>query len=370
MQGLEQLKSIPLFQSVTQTELAEIRSILKIIPIRKGETIISEGEVGDCLYIIRSGKAKVVSYLKGNDQIVLSYLTVGDYFGEMSLITGEPRSATVLAEEDGELWQLDKKDFDDLLMKNPSITLSLTHMLSQRLSLSNRARESSERYYKQRISPRGLLSETDLIKLLKYAEEISLSGKIKLTNNTRKAIFNFKKGQLEDLDFEGKEEDQAMDELLDWNDGEFVIEPDLYQLSGKPEEPTPEKILEDNLVISHIEKYLQEKVKSLIKYAGAHPVQLAINTSLHKFSRYFDVADQFKIETEPQLKIYFHTETWTEKHTLFLAVLMRDLVDAMERDLIGMSFWKLQPEDARLNTILEENQFFLYYEQAADFVGA
>ncbi len=370
MQGLEQLKSIPLFQSVSDTELDEIRSILKLVPISKGETIISEGEVGDCLYIIRKGKAKVVSDNKGSDQIILSYLTVGDYFGEMSLITGEPRSATVMAVEDGELWQLDKKDFDELLMKNPSITISLTHMLSQRLSLSNRARESSERYYKQRISPRGLISETDLIKLLKYAEENSLSGKIRLKNNDKEAIFEYKKGQLENLDFEGKDEDQAMDELLDWNDGEFVIEPDLYQLTSKTEEPTPEKILEDNLVISHIEKYLQEKIKSLIKYIGAHPVQLAVNTSLHKFARYFDVADQFQIETEPQLKINFLTETWTEKHTLFLAVLMRDLVDTMERDLIGMSFWDLQPKDVRLNTILEENQFFLYYEQAVDFVGS
>ena len=368
MQALEQLKNIPLFQSATDEELNDIRAILKTLPIQKGETIISEGEVGDCLYIIKSGKAKVVADLNGDDQIILSYLSTGDYFGEMSLITGEPRSATVLAEEDGELWQLDKKDFDALLMKNPAITLSLTHMLSHRLSLSNKARESSERYYKQRIRPRGLLSETDLIKLLKYAEEISLSGKIRLLNNNREAIFNFKKGQLEFLDFEGKVEDQAMDELLDWDEGEFVIEPDLYKLSDEPDQPSPERILEDNLVIGHIEKFLAEKITSLIKYAGMHPVQLAINTSLHKFTRYFDVAEQFQITTEPHLKIHFHTEIWTEKHTLFLAVLMRDLVAAMDRDLIGMNFWKLRPDDARLNTILEENQFFLYYEQAADFI--
>jgi len=369
MQGIEHLKNIPLFHSISETELPALRSILKTVPIKKGETIISEGEVGDCLYIIKEGQARVIAELDGGEQITLSYLGSGDYFGEMALITGDPRSATVLAEEEGTLWQIDKKDFDALLMNNPAITLSMTHMLSQRLSLANKARESSERYYKQRISPKGNLSETDLIKLLKYAEENSLSGQLIVKHEEQEAIFHFKKGQLDILEFEGKNEDEAMDELLDWPEGAFIIQPDVYKIPSETVQPTPDKLLSDNLLISILEKYLTEKIKSFIKYSGARPVQLAINTSVHKFSKYFDVASQIEINTEPALKIQILSDIWTEKHTLFLAVLMRDLVSSMDRDLIGMAFWKLHSADPQINKILEENQFFLYYDQAADFIS-
>jgi hypothetical protein len=288
----------------------------------------------------------------------------------MSLITGDPRSATVVAENECSLWQLDKKHFDRLIYNNPAITISLTHMLSHRLNLSNKARESSERYYKHRITPKGNLSETDIIRLLKYAEENSLTGKIYLINNSKKAVFNYTKGQLEHLDYEGKDEDAAMDELLDWTEGEFIIEPSIFKLPENLDEEIkkPESILEGDMLLHQYEQYLTEKFKSLIKYAGKRSTQSALNKSFSKFEKFFDVASDVRISTDPELKIDLQTDEWNEKHSLFLAVLLRDVVSTLSRDMLGMDFWEIKASDKDLDQLLEDAQFYSYYEQALDFI--
>ncbi len=371
MKSVEHLKKIPLFQSIPEGELLRLDENLKSVSVTKGEIIISEGEVGDCLYIIRRGRVKVVADVKDVDEpVVLSFLGAGDYFGEMALITGEPRSATVVAEQDCSLYEVKKKNFDDLVMNNPAISLSLTHMLSQRLNLSNKARERSERYYKNRITPHGNLAEVDLIKLLKYAEENSLTGQIRLNYNEKEACFIYSKGQLDKLEFDSKEEDEAMDEILDWTGGTFTIEPSVFKLPKETEEVAgPEKVLEDSLIINMFERYIKEKFSSLIKFAGARTIQVALNKSYFKFEKYFDVTSDIRIAVEPKCSVTMQAiDGWTDKHTLFLAVLMRDVIEALGRDLLGMDFWKFQATDKEINRFLENSQFYIYYEQAIDFI--
>lgn len=371
MENIQQLQNIPLFQSITEDDLKKLAKQLRQMEANSGQVIISEGEVGDCLFIITRGKAKVVAEVDDNDEpITLSYLVSGDYFGEMSLITGEPRSATVIAQEDCSLLQLDKSAFDELLMNNPTISLNLTHMLSHRLSLSNKARESSEKYYKKRIKPRGSLEEVDLIKLLKYAEENSLTGVLRVTNGEREAQFNFRKGQLENLQFEDFNEDQAMDELLGWETGTFVIEPQIFNLQASENESGhPDKVLETSTMLTYFERYLMDKFGNLIKFAGARSIQAALNKSHHKFSKYFEAANEIQISTEPRLTVNLHKiENWTEKHTLYLAILMRDIVHTLSYDLLGMDFWELHSNDKDLEQELQKSQYYVYYDQALDFI--
>ncbi len=368
--SLEQVKKIPLFASIPEADLEKINARLKAIPCTEGEIIISEGEVGDCLYIIRSGQVKVVanSDNEQDDEIVLSFLSDGDYFGEMALITGEPRSATVIAETDVELWQLDKSDFDALMLNNPSITISMTHMLSQRLKLANKAREMSERYYKHQISPRGRLEDVEIIKLLKFAEENSLSGKIYITHGEHKACFDFHKGQLQKLDYEDKDEDQAMDEILNWQEGEFVIEPTIFKIS-ETEEVAPEKVLQDSALVSSFEKYLLEKFVEFIRIAGSRSTQAAVNKSFYKFGKYFSVVEDFQIQTDPRLEIHIHPkEAFTEKHVLFIAVFLRDIIQTLQRDLLMLDFWNVQARETEVDKTLRAQNFYDYYAQALDFV--
>ena len=290
-----QLNNIPLFSNTSAKERKQIAEKLTLVNFKRDDIVIKEGEEGTCLFLIKSGRVRVATAIEPeNEEIVLSYLENGDYFGEMALITGEPRSATIIAESDIEVYKLNKTDFDVLILNNPNISLSLTHVLTQRLQMANKSRENSERYYKSRISPHGYIQDTDLVKLLKFAEENSLTGRILIWRGDREAKFNYKKGQLELLDFEDKSEDEAMDELITWPDGEFKIEPSIFKFSNTTELEITEST-SDHLTFPQIlSAYLHEKFSEFIRIAGSRITQTALNKSYHKFRNYFTMIDEIQ----------------------------------------------------------------------------
>jgi len=377
--SIEQLKNIPLFTFVEDEELALIAEKLELKNFSENTLIINEGDAGNCLYLLKSGKVKVFAQHEDLDQeIVLSYLESGDHFGEMALISGDPRSASVIAVTDVEAWELNREVFDSLIVNNPSITLTLTHLLTQRLKESNIARKATEEYYKQKFTPHGDLKDTDVINLLKYAEENSLSGTIIFEKGKEKAVFHYSKGQLVKLEFDDKEEDEAMDIILEWHDGSYKIEPSIVkpaapqpvaqkeeqESSAKKENVVAEK--QDELTIIRI--YLQEKLSDFVNFAGAKITQRALNRSYHNFEKFFDNIHQIKIKVLPEISIELDTEKWSDKFTLLLAVLIRDIIEALDRDVIGMMFWTPRSDDDKINTLLEELQYFEYYEQSMDLI--
>ncbi len=370
--SIASLKPIPLFKSLMDNDLKLIFEKLENIEYEAGHNIINEGEMGTCLYLIREGVVKVVSRMdEFEEPIVLSRLGSGDYFGEMALITGEPRSASVVAENDVKLWRLSKSDFDQLILQNPSITLSLTHMLSHRLRQANLAREKSERFYKQKIAPRGSLEDVDVIKLLKYAEENSLTGSIQIRHDKQKAVFHYEKGQLAELDFAGKEENEAMDEILGWQQGDFLIEPKSFTFGEESEklEPDESKKDEDEDIRSVFLTYFTEKLEELVQLAGSRHLKFTVNKANDKLGRYFEVQNQFQFTIMPELEIRLPAAArWNDRCTLFLAVLLRDVINTLAREMIGMEFWSPQSQNAQINQKLSELQFFQYYQQAQDLV--
>lgn len=365
-----QLEKIPLFSNTNEKERSRIAEKLTLVNFKRDDIIIKEGDAGTCLYLIKNGRVRVVTTIEPDDEeIVLSYLENGDYFGEMALITGEPRSATVIAESDIELYQLNKTDFDSLILKNPSISLSLTHVLTQRLQMANKSRENSERYYKSRISPHGYIKDTDLVKLLKFAEENSLTGRILIKRKDREAIFNYRKGHLEKLDFENKTEVEAMDELITWPDGEFKIEPSIFKFSNTTELEITESTSGQLTFPQILSAYLHEKFSEFIRIAGSRITQTALNKSYHKFRNYFSIVDEIQIRTTPELEVEVSMiDQWTDKHVLFSAVLLRDVVNTIEKDLVGMKFWSNRTNNETINTKLKELQFFTYFDQAFDLI--
>lgn len=369
--SVEQLKNIPLFTFVDDEELNLIADKLELKDFPDGEIIIKEGEAGDTLFLIKSGKVKVYSQNNEKKQeTILTYLESGDHFGEMSLISGEPRSASVVAVSPVEVWELTKPVFDTLIMNNPSITLTLTHLLTQRLKESNIKRLESEDFYEQKFMPHGSLNDTKVVALLKYAEDNSLSGRIvfEKDKDSASAIFNYKKGHLVNLEFGDKEEDEAMDSILQWEDGSYRIEPNII----KPENPKQETIEEEKPKqddkTSVVKLYIEEKLKEFVHFAGAKITQRALNRSYHNFKQYFDNIDQIQIEILPEIKIDFKTDKWNDKLTLLLAVLIRDVVEAIDRDAIGMMFWSPRSDITVIDAALEDLQYFEYYEQAMDII--
>jgi len=129
---LQNLRRIPFFSSLPDTELRAISEQLRRERYLKGQVIFSEGQEGDALYLIESGQVQVVTGPLAEEKI-LAYLGPGNFFGELALLLDEPRSATVRVVIDVEVWVLRKDDLQDLLEDHPIIALQMSRELSRRL---------------------------------------------------------------------------------------------------------------------------------------------------------------------------------------------------------------------------------------------
>ena len=105
---------------------------------RKGSQIISEGDEGDAIYLVLSGKVKVVLYGEEGREIVLSIMKEGDIFGEMALFDGEPRSANVEAIEDAECFVIRGDNLLKYIKNHPAVALNFLSHLSRRLREADR----------------------------------------------------------------------------------------------------------------------------------------------------------------------------------------------------------------------------------------
>ena len=97
-----------------------------------GETIVRQGEPGQCMYVIQSGQVVVVQE-KGQSEVPLAVLNKGDFFGEMALFEREARSATVRVLKDSRVLTVDKKTFLRRIQEDPSIAFRLVEIMSRRI---------------------------------------------------------------------------------------------------------------------------------------------------------------------------------------------------------------------------------------------
>mgnify|MGYP003982890517 CR=1 FL=1 len=100
---------------------------------KKGAEIIKEGTLSDCAYIIESGSVQVSKILSNGEEQVIGVLEENDIFGEMSLIDGLPRSATVLALEDCTISVMTPEVFNSLSKRNPEALMPILKVLASRL---------------------------------------------------------------------------------------------------------------------------------------------------------------------------------------------------------------------------------------------
>lgn len=136
------LKNIPLFASLKDDELEAINKLSLNKKCPKDTVILLENEEGDTLFIILKGKVKVTSFSESGKEIIFSILNEGDFFGDMSLFDGKPRSATIISIEESELKLIRRNDFKKLIQNHPSIALKLLEELTLRLRKADERIES------------------------------------------------------------------------------------------------------------------------------------------------------------------------------------------------------------------------------------
>ncbi len=129
----EFLSTIPLFTGLDAVELSKFAEMLREKVYPKGSVILFEDDPGDALFIVRDGRVKVVLLAEDGREVILGLLGIGQHFGELALIDGQPRSAHVIAMEESTLLVLRRDDFRRRVEANPSVAWSLLADLSRRL---------------------------------------------------------------------------------------------------------------------------------------------------------------------------------------------------------------------------------------------
>jgi len=131
------LESVPIFSELDSDALEKIVKSGVTQTYKKDSIILSEEESGSALFVIVEGKVKVSRSSGDDKEVILAILNESDFFGEMSLLDGMARSATVTAIEDSKLFIIQRTEFLDLLKKYPEVSIALLTELTKRLRASS-----------------------------------------------------------------------------------------------------------------------------------------------------------------------------------------------------------------------------------------
>jgi hypothetical protein len=139
---LEMLRGVDMFAELPAEEKAEIAERLQYAPFARGDIITKQGDASHWLYIVAFGEAEVLYELPDSPPRVVGTLHAGQFFGEMGLLAGEARYATVVAKTDVECYRLDKAAFQGLLLSRPGIAEEVSRVVGSRRGNLDQAREA------------------------------------------------------------------------------------------------------------------------------------------------------------------------------------------------------------------------------------
>ncbi|HYX64357.1 MAG TPA: mechanosensitive ion channel family protein [Burkholderiales bacterium] len=139
---LEMLRGVDLFSVLSEDEIGEVAERLQYAPFARGDIITKQGNIAHWLYIVAFGEVEVRYEPEAGEPQVLATLRPGQFFGEMALLTGDARSATVISKTDVECYRLDRVSFQGLLLSRPEIAEGMSRVLSSRKPELEKVREA------------------------------------------------------------------------------------------------------------------------------------------------------------------------------------------------------------------------------------
>ena len=161
------------FSSLDPEAMALLRQRLRWVEIRGGETLLQQGEPGDAMYMVVSGRLR--AYVVGDDgsQRKVAEIARGKIVGELSLYTDEPRAATVVAVRDSVLVRLDRADFEDLLTRSAQVSVAMTRQIIQQLKAGHS--DGRPGLNKDKLVTMGLVPITNGIAMSEFADRLAAS---------------------------------------------------------------------------------------------------------------------------------------------------------------------------------------------------
>ena len=142
LSNLDLIRRVPLFSMLTNDQAQSVADGVVKRRFRRGEIIVEQGRKSNALFILLTGRARVMTSDSRGREVILAVLEPGDYLGEMSLIDNEPHSATVRAEVQTDVLVLGRAEFAQCLPENSSLSYAIMRGLVQRLRNADRQIES------------------------------------------------------------------------------------------------------------------------------------------------------------------------------------------------------------------------------------
>lgn len=212
------LTRFPFFQVLDEMNIKDLVSSLKMNKFNPGDTVIEKGEQGKRLFIIVSGKVEVV----GDAGINIAFLGVGEIFGEMSLLSGDPVGATIRVVEPAKILSLDGDYFRKILNKKPALQMYISRLLARRLAKTNVV--LSEEFSSGMV---GKLSEMLPSVLFQTFNLNQKTGLLDFELSKGGAKVYFREGELVGAVYDNKKSRDAFFEILKETDGRFRFEAEL-----------------------------------------------------------------------------------------------------------------------------------------------
>jgi uncharacterized membrane protein len=130
---IEALRSVPLFASLDDTAARVLRDLMSVRDVPPGTLLFKLGDPGDAMYLIEGGQIRIYVHDDHGENLTLAELGDGDFFGEMAIIDGKPRSANAAVIEQACLIVLSRDDFLKFVRDNPDVALEMVSAISERL---------------------------------------------------------------------------------------------------------------------------------------------------------------------------------------------------------------------------------------------
>lgn len=210
---LNLLTNFSFFQALEEDSLKEIISSTAMRKYAPGQTILLRGQPGTSMFIVIAGK---VALINAKDEI-FAYLGMGEIFGEMSLLSGNPVSVTVKAVDAVKVLAIKRNDLQQILIKYPFLQMAFTRLLVQRLAASTSARAVSE------VGISGRFTEISAAELFQMFHENLKSGKIELKLPKGKGRIFFRDGEVVLAQYNILQGVDAFNEILREKDGTFTF---------------------------------------------------------------------------------------------------------------------------------------------------
>jgi len=127
------LKRIKLFSNLNEQEMGKLDRVTKMEEVRRRQPVYLPGDASDTVYLLKVGRVKISRLTEEGKELTLAILEPGEVFGELEVLEGSPRDTVAEALEDISVCVMQRQDFEEVLQKNPDLTIKLTKLIGFRL---------------------------------------------------------------------------------------------------------------------------------------------------------------------------------------------------------------------------------------------